>query len=107
VMTRVVSLPTANKICIDLGYKSLASENELQNRVAFLGHPELKPSGQSEEHMVLEAGESHNFKIGDVLYAVPVHICPTVALFEQAFVVEEGKVSNSWRVVARDRIVNY
>jgi D-serine deaminase-like pyridoxal phosphate-dependent protein len=107
VMTRVISLPAAGKLCIDLGYKSLASENELQNRVGFLGHPQLKPSGHSEEHMVLETDENHGFKIGDVLYAVPIHICPTVALFERALVVENGSVSDSWRVAARDRIVNY
>lgn len=107
VMTRVVSLPAENKICIDLGYKSVASENELQNRVGFLNHPTLKPSGHSEEHMVIELERGHNFKIGDVFYAVPVHICPTVALFENALVVEGGEVTDEWQVIARDRVINY
>ncbi len=107
VMTRVVSLPAENKICIDLGYKAIASENELQNRVDFLNHPGLKPSGHSEEHMVIELGKGHGFKIGDVFYAVPVHICPTVALFENALVVENGEVTEEWQVVARDRVINY
>ena len=39
----------------------------------------------SEEHLVLETPRAAEFKIGDVLYGVPWHICPTVAL---AFVCE-------------------
>ena len=105
VLTRVVSLPDKNKICIDLGYKSVASENDLQNRVYFLNHPGLKPSGHSEEHMVIELNEGHNFKIGDVLYALPIHICPTVALFDRALIVEDAEVSDTWNVIARDRII--
>ncbi|WP_276347695.1 D-TA family PLP-dependent enzyme [Daejeonella sp. JGW-45] len=107
VMTRVVSLPAENKICIDLGYKSVASENELTNRVGFLNYPELKPSGHSEEHMVIEVEKGHSFKIGDIFYAVPVHICPTVALFENALVVQDGELTDTWRVVARDRVITY
>ncbi len=107
VMTRVISLPAENKICIDLGYKSLASENDLQNRVGFLNHPSLKPSGHSEEHMVLSLDKGQSFKIGDILYAVPVHICPTVALYERALVVEDGEVTDEWKVVARDRVITY
>jgi len=107
VLTRVVSLPAVNKICIDLGYKSLASENDLQNRVYFLNHPSLKPCSHSEEHMVIDLGEGHNFKIGDILYAVPIHICPTVALYERAFVVEDDNVFDTWNVLARDRMITY
>lgn len=107
VLTRVVSLPASNKICIDLGYKSLASENPLDNRVYFLNHPTLKPCSHSEEHMVIDVAEGHNFKIGDILYAVPIHICPTVALYEKAFVVKDHDVFTTWDVVARDRVITY
>lgn len=107
VLSRVISLPDENKICIDLGHKSVASENDLQKRVYFLNHPDLKPSGQSEEHMVIETGKGHSFKIGDVLYALPIHICPTVALYDHALIVEEGDVTDSWKVIARDRRINY
>ncbi len=85
VLTRIISLPDETKICIDLGYKSIASENELQYRVFFLKAPYLKPVSQSEEHMVLDAGKGHGFNIGDVLYALPVHICPTVLYITMLF----------------------
>ncbi|MES3018418.1 MAG: D-TA family PLP-dependent enzyme [Bacteroidota bacterium] len=106
VITRVVSLPDTNKICIDLGHKSVASENNLQNRVYFLNFPSLNPSGHSEEHMVINVEEGHSFKIGDVLYALPIHICPTVALFDRALVIENALVADTWKVIARDRIIS-
>jgi D-serine deaminase-like pyridoxal phosphate-dependent protein len=102
-VTRVISLPDATKICLDLGHKSVAAENEIERRVFFPDAPSLKPIGQSEEHLVLEAGANHSFKNGDVLYGIPFHICPTVALYERALTVEKGKISGEWRIVARDR----
>ena len=43
------------------------------------------------------------YKTGDILYAVPRHICPTVALYEKAWVVENNRVTASWNVVARNK----
>ena len=106
VMTRVVSFPDSTKICVDLGHKSVAAENELAKRVFFLNAPGLKPLGQSEEHLVLEAGANHSYQIGDVLYGLPYHICPTVALYERAIVIEERKVSGEWRNISRDRKIS-
>jgi D-threonine aldolase len=103
VVTRVISLRGETRLCLDLGHKSISAENEITKRVAFLNGPGLTPVGQSEEHLVVETGPSRNFEIGDVFFGVPYHICPTVALYERAFVVENGKVGADWRNVARDR----
>jgi D-serine deaminase-like pyridoxal phosphate-dependent protein len=106
VITRVISLPDATKLCLDLGHKSIAAENELQKRVYFLNAPGLKPISQSEEHLVVEAGTDHSFKPGDVLYGIPFHICPTVALYERACIIENNKAVGEWRIIARDRKIN-
>lgn len=103
VLARVISMPEKTKICIDLGYKAIASENDLQRRVYFLNHPELRPFSHSEEHMVIEVGENHSYKIGDVFYALPYHICPTVAMFDTAKVVVNSVVAAEWKVNARGR----
>jgi D-serine deaminase-like pyridoxal phosphate-dependent protein len=103
VLCRVISLPGTNKLCIDLGHKSIASENALHNRVHFLNAPELKSIGHSEEHLVAEAIESHSYKVGDVLYGLPYHICPTVALYGTALAVENKEVTGEWKIVARER----
>jgi D-threonine aldolase len=103
VVTRVISLPTSSTICVDLGHKSIAAENEITKRVFFPDAPGLKAISQSEEHLVLHAGEGHSFQPGDVLYGIPLHVCPTIALYERAYVVEDGRLSGEWSIVARDR----
>ena len=105
VITRVVSILDDHTICVDLGHKSVAAENPFP-RIYFLNAPDVTAVGQSEEHLVLKVASSAAFKIGDVLYGTPMHICPTVALYERAFVVEGGKVSDEWKVVARDRKIS-
>ncbi len=103
VLTRVISLPDATKICVDLGHKSVAAECDLALRVTFLNAPGLRAISQSEEHLVLEAGANHGYQIGDVLYGLPNHICPTCALHERAVTIENGTVTGEWRTIARDR----
>lgn len=103
VITRVISLPDKTKICLDMGHKSIAAENELNNRIVFLNANNINPISQSEEHLVTEVPEDHSYKIGDVLYALPMHICPTAALYEKALVVENGQIITEWEIAARDR----
>jgi D-serine deaminase-like pyridoxal phosphate-dependent protein len=103
VISRVISVPTENTICIDLGHKAIASENPLPDRVFFLNAPELEPIGHSEEHMVFKNTSQKKYKVGDVLYGVPFHICPTVALHDIAHVVTDQKVKEKWTTAARRR----
>lgn len=105
VITRVISKPTDEIITVDLGHKSIASENPLANRVTFLNAPDLQPVGHSEEHLVLNAGKGNSFKVGDVLYGVPYHICPTVALHDRVQVIEDGKAVGTWSTLARNRTI--
>jgi D-threonine aldolase len=106
VITRVVSLPGSSRLCVDLGHKSIASENDLHHRVFFLNAPELKIISHSEEHLVLEAEKAHRYQPGDVLYGLPFHVCPTAALYERAITVENNKVTGEWKTMARDRKLN-
>lgn len=103
-LTRVVSKPGANRLCLDLGHKAVAAESPLENRVHFLNAPQAKCVDQKEEHLVIELPDGHGFEIGDVLYGVPGHICPTVALHQEANAIDEqGNVVAQWPIEARDR----
>ncbi|HVV56711.1 MAG TPA: alanine racemase, partial [Mucilaginibacter sp.] len=106
VISRAISLPARNKICLDVGHKSVSAENELSKRIYFLNAPELQLAGQSEEHLVAEVDESHQFSVGDVLYGIPYHVCPTIALYERVLTIEDHKISGEWKNIARDRKIN-
>ncbi|WP_295125398.1 D-TA family PLP-dependent enzyme [uncultured Chitinophaga sp.] len=105
VITRVISIIDEHTICTDLGHKSVAAENPFP-RVYFLNAPDAKPIRQSEEHLVVRVEDASVFSVGDVLYGAPVHICPTVALYERAVVIKHGEAAMEWKVVARDRRIN-
>jgi D-serine deaminase-like pyridoxal phosphate-dependent protein len=106
ILTRVISLPSPNKICIDLGHKAVAAENDISKRVVFPAYPDLKAVSQSEEHLVLEIGEHDSFEVGDVLIGIPYHVCPTVALHEFLTEVKNNEVTGEWQVLARRRKIN-
>lgn len=103
VVSRVISKPAPDTICVDLGHKSIASENPISQRVHFLNAPNLTPIGHSEEHMVFKVSEGRSYNVGDVLYGVPFHICPTVALHDRAAIVKNGKIADYWNNISRNR----
>ena len=107
VVTRVISLPSKGLVTVDLGHKSIASENPLPNRVRFLNAEKLEPVSQSEEHLVLQTEDDHGFKPGDVLYGVPFHICPTVALYERVRAIRDHHLAEEWQIKARDKKLSW
>jgi D-serine deaminase-like pyridoxal phosphate-dependent protein len=101
-LTRVVSKPGANLLCLDLGHKAVASEVP-PPRVQLLGLPDTRAVGHSEEHLVLETDRAAEFPVGSCFYGIPWHVCPTVALHNEAVVVRNGRADERWRVVGRTR----
>jgi len=105
-LCRVISLTGVTTVTVDLGHKSVAAENELARRVYFLNAANAKFIGQSEEHLVLEFGDGHGFKPGDILYGLPVHVCPTVALYGSAQTIEQHLITGEWKIMSRERKIN-
>jgi D-serine deaminase-like pyridoxal phosphate-dependent protein len=102
-MTRVISKPAPGLITTDLGHKSVAAENPISKRIFFLNLENYEVKSQSEEHLVVEVKDWENVHVGDVLYGVPYHICPTVALYDEAQIIEDGKLVDRWDIVARKK----
>jgi 3-hydroxy-D-aspartate aldolase len=103
-LTRVISKPGTNLLCLDLGHKAVASENP-HPRVELMGLPEVTAIGHSEEHLVLETNRAGEFPVGTAFYGMPWHICPTVALHNDAVVVRDGRAEEQWKVVGRARVI--
>lgn len=105
-MTRVVSKPGGNRLCLDLGHKAVAAEQPAP-RVKLLSAPDAQAVMHSEEHLVIETAQAAQFPVGQALYALPRHICPTVALHQEVVVVRNGRAEARWKVVARDRSLTF
>lgn len=101
-LTRVISRPGKDLLCLDLGHKAVASENP-PPRVHFPDLPEARPVAHSEEHLVVETPCANAHPVGSCLYGIPWHICPTVALYGTAVVIREGLAAGQWQITARSR----
>ncbi len=100
--TRVISRPGANRLCLDLGHKAVASEMP-HPRVVFPALPDARALTHSEEHLVIETTRAAEFPVGTAIYGLPWHFCPTVALHDRVQVVRSGHAAEEWTVAARAR----
>jgi 3-hydroxy-D-aspartate aldolase len=104
VLTRVISKPAANILCLDLGHKAIASEGP-HPRVEFLDLPDAHATGHSEEHLTVETARAAEYPVATPLYGIPWHVCPTVALHQEAVVIRDSRAQEKWQVVARARTI--
>jgi D-serine deaminase-like pyridoxal phosphate-dependent protein len=103
VLTRVVSHPQEGMITCDAGHKAVSADAGVPT-CAVVGHPELTPLSPSEEHLPMEVAKSAaRPQIGDPLYLLPRHVCPTVNNFDCALLVRNGQIESVEQVSARGR----
>ena len=103
IVTRVISRPAADRVTLDIGNKAVAADPPRGSRMFI---PELPTAAQeihSEEHMGLVTHDADRFQPGDVMLAIPMHVCPTSALYDKVAVIENGGVSEYWDVTSRNR----
>jgi D-serine deaminase-like pyridoxal phosphate-dependent protein len=105
-LTRVVSRPAADRLTLDLGTKAVASDPPVGRRLVIPELPDARQVVHNEEHLVLETPRASEFTPGDALMAIPRHICPTVALHRDVYVISEGRLVDRWPVTARDRFLS-
>lgn len=124
VMTTVISRPHKLRAVIDGGSKTFAGDLHpaihpnlqlkgfgiLSTVEGAYDDPQEIPgavlNGLNEEHGVIHLEEdiSSVFQIGNRLKIIPNHICPVVNLFDFMYVIEDGKVTDVWRIKARGNI---
>jgi D-serine deaminase-like pyridoxal phosphate-dependent protein len=105
VVSTVVSHPSPRRITCDAGHKTVSADAGTPT-CAALGRAELTPAKPSEEHLPIDvAGNANLPALGETLYLVPMHVCPTVNNFDHALIVEGGRIIAVERVTARGREV--
>jgi D-serine deaminase-like pyridoxal phosphate-dependent protein len=89
-------------VTCDAGHKAVSADAGVPTCVV-LGHPELTPLGPSEEHLPMKSAKLPGPAIGEVLYLLPRHVCPTVNNFDCALRVRNGQIEAVEKVSARGR----
>ena len=110
VLTRCISHPGDGYFTLDCGYKGIAADPKGIRGVIVGLEDKVEDLFQNEEHWVFKMKpgfEKDRPQVGDVLYVIPTHICPTSALYPQALVVNDGKVTAIWEIFARNRKISF
>jgi D-serine deaminase-like pyridoxal phosphate-dependent protein len=103
VLGRVVSHPLATRFTCDAGHKTVSADAG-DPTCAVVGHPEYTPRHPSEEHLPVDVPAGTRLPPrGELLWLVPMHVCPTVNNFDHAVIVSGGAVQGVERVTARGR----
>ena len=102
VLTRVVSHPHDGIVTCDAGHKAVSADAGIPTCVV-LGHPGMSPLSPSEEHLPIRVTDGTSTPVGEALYLLPRHICPTVNNFDSALLVRDGRVAAVEKVSARGR----
>ena len=103
IMTRVVSHPAPGMITCDAGHKTVSADGGVPTCAVF-GYPALEPLAPSEEHLPMRVEDSTAVpEIGEVLFLVPRHICPSVNNFDHAVIIDGGRLIAVEPVSSRGR----
>jgi D-serine deaminase-like pyridoxal phosphate-dependent protein len=103
VVSTVVSHPSERRLTCDAGHKTVSADAGAPT-CAVIGRPDLLSLKPSEEHLPVEVAPGAAIPaIGEILYLVPRHICPTVNNFDHAIIVAAGRITGVERVTARGR----
>lgn len=107
VVSTVVSHPAVHRLTCDAGHKTVSADAGSPT-CRVLGHAELTPDKPSEEHLPVDVAEGASVPaLGEALYLVPMHICPTVNNFDYALIIKGGRIANVERVTARGREIPF
>lgn len=106
VVSTVVSHPTHRMFTADAGHKTVSADAGVPT-CAVLGKPGVVPLEPSEEHLPMRAPTDSSVSLGEVVYLLPRHICPTVNNFDDALIVRGGRIVAVEPVTARGRDVPF
>jgi D-serine deaminase-like pyridoxal phosphate-dependent protein len=104
VLATVVSTSVPGQCIIDAGAKTFA--NDATKNVGtygyFPGRPSWTMKKMSEEHghVTIQDGA----KVGEKVWVIPSHVCPSVNLCDEVWYGRDGKVEGKWTVAARGKV---
>jgi D-serine deaminase-like pyridoxal phosphate-dependent protein len=101
VLSRVVSATAPGRFTCDAGHKSVSVDAGVPN-CEINGWAGLVPLAPTEEHLPVSVGPGALVpELGEILYLVPRHVCPTVNNFSHALLIRNGEIAGVEEVSAR------
>ncbi|HQZ89213.1 MAG TPA: alanine racemase [Thermomicrobiales bacterium] len=107
ILATVTSRPAPDRAIVDAGSKTLTSDMAMgiPGHGLIVEYPEAVIVRISEEHGVVQLPESaQGLKVGDKVEIIPNHVCPTVNLQDEIYLVRDGEVVETWPVIARGKV---
>ena len=103
VLTTVVSTAVPGQCLIDGGSKTFSSDATRGPGTfgLFVGRPWTMRK-MNEEHGYVEI--QGPARVGEKVWVVPSHVCPTVNLHDEVWYGRNGRVDGSWKVAARGKV---
>ena len=103
VLTTVVSTAVRGQCVIDAGSKTLSSDQTVGSGTygRFVGR-DWTLRKLNEEHGYVEIDGPA--QVGEKVWLVPSHVCPTVNLHDEIWFGRGGRVEGSWKVAARGKV---
>jgi D-serine deaminase-like pyridoxal phosphate-dependent protein len=108
ILATVISRPSPDRAVVDAGSKTLTMDPAPPGRQGFgyiVEEPDAVIARVSEEHGVIEFPNGNStLAVGDVVEIIPNHVCPTVNLQDEMFVVSDDGSIETWQIIARGAV---
>ena len=108
VLTTVVAHPSDERFVLDAGTKAFTSDGgdgpPFPGRGVVTGRPDLALDFMNEEHAVGHRMGTDDVRIGDRLEVVPLHVCSTVNMFDEAIGVRGGEAVRTFAIAGRGKM---
>jgi D-serine deaminase-like pyridoxal phosphate-dependent protein len=111
VVATVVSRPSEDRAIIDGGSKTFATDVppgtrplNLEGFGHIVGYPDAVLERLTEEHGMLRVRSEHDLGVGDIVQIIPNHVCSTVNLHNEGYLVDEDGVAERIEVSARGKL---
>jgi D-serine deaminase-like pyridoxal phosphate-dependent protein len=106
ILATVTSRPAKDRAIIDAGSKVLTNDAAAgrTGHGYILEYPEAQIFSLSEEHGWVRLPDSaQDIKIGEKVHVIPNHVCPTVNLTNELYLIRDGELVETWPVIARGK----
>ena len=111
VLATVISRPTDERVILDVGAKGITMQTRRTGITAVEGmgliknHEGVHIFDVYDEHAIIyNKGFREQVRVGDKVEIIPVHVCPMMNLHEEAHVVEDGRIVETWKIAARGKL---